>query len=134
MRTRSLATMALVLIVAACNDSPTDPAADQIQEVRRLTEPFRNVSAAQAAGYAVWSPDPAAAGATCASSAEGKMGYHLVNVGLRGSPANPAQGENRQRIESPHQRIASRPAQIWRMVRPLQRSHLVFLRLKRREE
>jgi hypothetical protein len=93
MRTRCLTAITFALLLAGCDDSPMDAANEQIKEVRRLTEPFRNISAAQAAGYTVWSPDPAAANATCPSSAEGRMGYHLVNVGLRGSPANPAQGD-----------------------------------------
>lgn len=95
MRTLSLSLIAaaIAITVAGC-DSSTEPDVNaQIEEVRRLTEPFRNISAAQAAGYTVWSPNPTAAGATCPSSAEGKMGYHLVNVGQRGDPANPAQGD-----------------------------------------
>jgi hypothetical protein len=93
MRIRFFPVIAAVLAAGGCDGSPTDPSESQIREVRRLTEPFRDVAAAQAAGYTVWSPDPTAAGATCASSAQGRMGYHLVNVGLRGSPANPAQGD-----------------------------------------
>jgi len=94
MRVMMLSSIAVAITLAAC-DSPTDTPSvnDQVEEVRRLTEPFKSIPAAQAAGYTVWSPDPAAAGATCPSSAEGKMGYHLVNVGLRGSPDNPAQGD-----------------------------------------
>jgi hypothetical protein len=94
MQTSSITALALAVLIAGC-DSPTDgpDANDQIREVRSLTESFRSIPAAQAAGYTVWSPDPAAANATCASSAEGKMGYHLVNVPLRGSPATPAQGD-----------------------------------------
>lgn len=85
----------LALALQGCDDSPTEmeSAEAQIEEVRQLTLGFRNVAAAQAAGYTVWSPDPAMPTATCPSSGEGKMGYHLVNVGLRGSPANPAQGD-----------------------------------------
>lgn len=93
MKTLAISLIVVAITLAGCDDSPTDTNSDRIEEVRRLTEPFRNISAAQAAGYTVWSPDPTAANATCASSAEGKMGYHLVNVGLRGSPANPAQGD-----------------------------------------
>lgn len=95
MRLQALAAVMLALLLAGCDDSPTEAEEvdEQIEEVRSLSEPFRNLSAAQAAGYTVWSPDPSAANATCASSAEGKMGFHLVNVGLRGSPANPAQGD-----------------------------------------
>jgi hypothetical protein len=94
MRTLPFTAITLAVLLAGC-DSPTDTldVDDQIEEVRSLTAPFSNIAAAQAAGYTVWSPDPAAPNATCPSSAEGKMGYHLVNVGLRGSPANPAQGD-----------------------------------------
>ena len=64
-----------------------------LAEVRRPTAKYHNIDAAMAAGYTVWSPDPFVAGATCPSSAEGQMGYHLVNVGLRGSAADPAAGD-----------------------------------------
>ena len=94
MRALRFSFAAVAITLAGC-DSPTDTSSEdaQLREVRRLTEAFRSIPAAQAAGYTVWSPDPAAANATCASSAEGKMGYHLVNVPLRGSPANPGQGD-----------------------------------------
>lgn len=94
MKTARLAAPMLALLLAGCDDSPSEPDPNaQIEEVRDLTEPFNSVATAQAAGYTVWSPDPAPADATCASSSQGKMGYHLVNVGLRGSPADPAQGD-----------------------------------------
>src|SRR5918995_3176732 len=64
-----------------------------LAQVRRATAKYHNIDAAMAAGYTVWSPDPFAAGATCPSSAEGQMGYHLVNVALRGSAADPAAGD-----------------------------------------
>jgi hypothetical protein len=64
-----------------------------LAEVRRTTAQFHDLDAAFAAGYTVWSPDPFAPNATCPSSAEGNMGYHLVNVGLRGGAANPAAGD-----------------------------------------
>lgn len=61
--------------------------------VRRVTAQFHDLDAAAAAGYTVWSPDPFAPNATCPSSPEGNMGYHLVNVSLRGGAANPAAGD-----------------------------------------
>ncbi|CAN5715312.1 hypothetical protein BH23GEM6_BH23GEM6_24470 [soil metagenome] len=61
----------------------------QLAQVRRATAQFHNIDAAMAAGYTIWSPNPFVPGASCATSAEGKMGYHLVNPSLRGSPANP---------------------------------------------
>ncbi|MGH7637877.1 MAG: hypothetical protein ACREOK_09520 [Gemmatimonadaceae bacterium] len=66
-----------------------------LAQVRGATAAFHNVEAAMAARYTAWSPDPFAASATCPSSAEGKMGYHLVNVPLRGGAANPAAGDAR---------------------------------------
>ncbi|HEV8214209.1 MAG TPA: hypothetical protein VGP95_00195 [Gemmatimonadaceae bacterium] len=65
----------------------------QLAEVRSITAQFHDLDAARAAGYTVWSPDPFAPGATCPSNAEGNMGYHLVNVPLRGGAANPAAGD-----------------------------------------
>ena len=64
-----------------------------LAQVRQATARFHDLDAAFAAGYTVWSPDPFAPNATCPSSAEGNMGYHLVNVGLRGGAANPAAGD-----------------------------------------
>src|SRR5687768_1447113 len=80
----------VVLMLGGCDNgtSPTG-AADPFDALRRTTAAFQNLDAARAAGYTVWSPDPMAANATCASSAEGRMGYHLVNTALRGSPADP---------------------------------------------
>lgn len=65
----------------------------ELAEVRQLTAAFHDVDAAMAAGYTVWSPNPFAPNATCPSSSEGNMGYHLVNVSLRGGAANPAAGD-----------------------------------------
>ena len=64
-----------------------------LAEVRQATARFHDLDAALAAGYTVWSPDPFAPNATCPSSAEGNMGYHRVNVSLRGGAANPAVGD-----------------------------------------
>ena len=104
---------ALALLVAACaGDAPTASLVRetalphsghggaltaevraQLAQVRRATARFHDIDKAIEAGYTVWSPDPNAVGATCPSDPAGKMGYHLVNVGLRGSPANPAAGD-----------------------------------------
>jgi hypothetical protein len=105
---------ALALITAACtSDSPTvaehdamsHPATSrgvgslgpqilsELAEVRRVTAAFHDLDAAMAAGYTAWSPNPFAPNATCPSSSEGNMGYHLVNVSLRGGAANPAAGD-----------------------------------------
>ena len=65
----------------------------ELARVRQATARFHDVDAAIAAGYTVWSPDPFAPNATCPSSAEGNMGYHLVNVALRGGAANPVAGD-----------------------------------------
>lgn len=65
----------------------------QLAQVRQLTATYHDLDAAKSAGYTVWSPDPFASNATCPSSSEGKMGYHLVNVPLRGGAANPAAGD-----------------------------------------
>lgn len=64
-----------------------------LAQVRAATARFHDLDAALAAGYAAWSPDPFAPNATCPASAEGNMGYHRVNVGLRGGAANPAAGD-----------------------------------------
>jgi hypothetical protein len=64
-----------------------------LAELRQATARFHDLDVATAAGYTVWSPDPFAANATCPSSAEGNMGYHWVNVGLRGGAANPSAGD-----------------------------------------
>jgi hypothetical protein len=65
----------------------------ELAQVRRVTAPYHDLDKAIADGYTVWSPNPYAAGATCPSSPEGNMGYHLVNVALRGGAANPAAGD-----------------------------------------
>jgi hypothetical protein len=65
----------------------------ELAQVRRATARYHNIALAFDAGYRVWSPDPFSATATCASSPEGKMGYHLVNPDLRGSPLDPANAD-----------------------------------------
>lgn len=112
------AVVALALVLASCADAtptslpdahaghepsaraahgdagrPTAAVNAALAEVRRATARYHNVEHAMADGYTVWSPDPFAAGATCATSAEGRMGYHLVKPSLRGSPAAPAAGD-----------------------------------------
>ena len=62
-----------------------------LAEIRRATARFHDIDKAIAAGYTVWSPDPATT--ACPSNSEGNMGYHRVNVSLRGSAANPAAGD-----------------------------------------
>ena len=66
-----------------------------LAQVRRVTAPYHLIDAAMADGYTAWSPNPFAAGATCPSSpsGQGKMGYHLVNVSLRGGAAHPENGD-----------------------------------------
>ena len=64
-----------------------------LAQVRKATASFHDLDAALAAGYTVWSPDPFAPSSTCPSNAEGKMGYHRVNVSLRGGAVNPAAGD-----------------------------------------
>lgn len=84
--------LAALFLLGCGDDEPTGPE-DALSEVRTRTAAFQNVSAANSAGYTVWSPDPTAANSTCPSNADGKMGYHLVNPGLRGSPADPLNGD-----------------------------------------
>jgi hypothetical protein len=64
-----------------------------LADVRQVTATFHDLDAAMAAGYTAWSPSPFVPNATCPSSAEGNMGYHLVNVPLRGGAADPAGGD-----------------------------------------
>ena len=117
MTCNSLTAVGFLIVTAACADQARTVAAPEVMDhathampsrgrgasgpdvlaelarVRQATARFHDVDAAIAAGYTVWSPDPFAPNATCPSSAEGNMGYHLVNVGLRGGAANPATGD-----------------------------------------
>ncbi|MEO8578002.1 MAG: hypothetical protein ABI556_14935 [Gemmatimonadales bacterium] len=106
----------LVLAVAACTDGTTtvepmnhdDNAIAALRnvsgtytaevnaglaQIRQVTAGFHDFEKAQEAGYTTWSPNPFAPGATCPSNSEGNMGYHLVNVPLRGGAGNPAAGD-----------------------------------------
>ncbi len=83
----------ILLSASACNGDSISGTDTAINKLRSSYAAYNDVAKANTAGYTVWSPDPAAAGATCASAPEGKMGYHLVNVPLRGSPASPQTGD-----------------------------------------
>ena len=83
----------LLLAAAGCSSNTITEAEAGVNQLRDSYASYADVSKAQAAGYAVWSPDPSAAGATCASAPEGKMGYHLVNVPLRGPASTPETGD-----------------------------------------
>ena len=82
----------LALAVLACSDSMGTEQAG-INQIRQISDPYHDLSAATAAGYTGWSPDPTVAGATCPSSPDGQMGYHRVNVALRGGAADPGAGD-----------------------------------------
>lgn len=73
--------------------TPVTKPASELEQVRLSTAAFASIPAANAAGYTVWSPDPAAVSASCPTTPEGKMGYHLVNVPLRGTPPNAAEAD-----------------------------------------
>ena len=73
----------------------------ELAQVRRATARFHDVDKAMAAGYTVWSPNPFAPNATCPSNAEGQMGYHLVNVPLRGAASDPVNGDAVLDLERP---------------------------------
>lgn len=115
MRLTQVALVPLAAFLASCADLPTAstessasagsaPALSaagignagvlkHLAAVRRATARYHDIDAAMADGYTVWSPNPFVAGATCPSTAEGNMGYHLVNVALRGGAGNPAAGD-----------------------------------------
>lgn len=89
---RYLAMPVLILILGGCEDS-MNPETEGITRIRALTDAYHDLGAATSAGYTVWSPDPTVTGSTCPSSSEGNMGYHRVNVSLRGSAADPTAGD-----------------------------------------
>lgn len=112
---RTVVPVACLLLVAACaGDSPTaspgghahaqvasargrtlgPEVLSALARVRAATAAFHDTLAAKEAGYRAWSPNPYLAGVTCPSlPGVGQMGYHLVNVPLRGGAANPAAGD-----------------------------------------
>lgn len=66
----------------------------QLARVRQATARFHDIDKAMAAGYTIWSPSPFAPGATCPSlPGVGQMGYHLLNMELRGPASAPAAGD-----------------------------------------
>lgn len=106
-------TLAASLAIAACGGgAPVEPVSHDMHasktlrfvaekspevnaglaEIRRATAKFHDYTNAIEAGYTAWSPNPLASGSTCPSNSEGNMGYHLVNVPLRGGAGNPAAG------------------------------------------
>lgn len=116
MRTLNLALGSLLVLLAGCADGGPTGSTDldavaaeplgshggavtdagvlaALAQVRRVTARYHDIDAATADGYAVWSPDPYAAGATCPSSPQGQMGYHRVNIALRGGATDPAAGD-----------------------------------------
>lgn len=64
--------LALAMLATGC-DSPSD-SPDPIEELREATEPFKQVSAALAAGYAPAGP--------CVATPAGGMGFHYTNASL----------------------------------------------------
>ena len=84
----------LLITVGGCGggDSITEPDAS-LAKVKAQFQPMNDIAKANSAGYTVWSPDPTVAGSTCPTSADGNMGYHLVNVQLRGPASSPATGD-----------------------------------------
>ena len=89
---QKLIPLALGLAAAACATTISQSKAG-VNQLRTSFASYADLSKAQAAGYTVWSPDPFATAANCMSAPEGKMGYHLVNVPLRGSAATPDAGD-----------------------------------------
>lgn len=81
-----------LLVTAGCDSGSTGPQAN-LDAVKSQYAQMTDLAKANAAGYTVWSPDPTVAGSVCPSSSEGNMGYHLVNVALRGAASNPAAGD-----------------------------------------
>lgn len=88
-------TLSIVLLIAAvgCNGRGITEPESSLAKVRAQFEPMKDLANANSAGYTVWSPNPTVTGSTCPSSSEGNMGYHLVNVSLRGAASNPAAGD-----------------------------------------
>lgn len=89
---RMALSLVFLLGAAGCGNSVTEPEAS-LNAVKKQFTQMSDLAKANTAGYTVWSPDPTVTGSTCPSSAEGNMGYHLVNVALRGAASNPAAGD-----------------------------------------
>ncbi len=92
------------------SDAAASAAPSELDQVRASTAAFSSIDVAKAAGYTVWSPDPAAPKATCPSTPEGKMGYHLVNPALRGTPAKAAEAEATIDYAKPEQLLYQKKA------------------------
>ena len=93
MKGRNLICVTAAVVIAAACDSDEISAVDRDLDTVRAMTTYNTVAAANAAGYTTWSPDPNVQGSACATDPAGKMGYHLVNVPLRGSAADPANGD-----------------------------------------
>ena len=115
------------VVLSGCGNDSTDPsvapvatvtapattgaaAPSEVEQVRTSTAAYADVAAANAAGYAVWSPDPKAPKATCPSTPEGKMGYHLVNPALRGAPGKAAEADATIDAAKPEQLLYQKKA------------------------
>ena len=106
----ALALIGLVVLSACKSTDAVSPETAGIARMRQLTSPYSDLAVATAAGYSVWSPDPTAAGATCPSSAEGNMGYHRVNVALRGGAGDPAAGDAIIDVDKPEMLVYEKSA------------------------
>jgi len=89
----SIITAVCLVGISGCGDDSVTEPENTIKRLRADYASYNNVATANAAGYTVWAPDPTVAGSTCATSVEGKMGYHLVNVPLRGAASSPQTGD-----------------------------------------
>jgi hypothetical protein len=81
--TLRICALALAALAIGC-DSPNDPP-DPIEELREATEPFKQVSAALAAGYAPAGP--------CVATPAGAMGIHYTNPSLLDAIVDPRRPE-----------------------------------------
>jgi hypothetical protein len=85
-RARTLLVLPLAaLLLAGCEEDPTAPAEDPVQQlvdrIRASTEAYHQVASAAAAGYAEASP--------CVSSPDGAMGFHYMNAPLVDAAVEP---------------------------------------------
>lgn len=67
----------LILMIAACEGTPTDPVERDLDALRSATEPFGSFDAVQQANYTLLFADMCMDHAT-----SGGMGYHYVNTAL----------------------------------------------------